>query len=142
VPDKEATGKTNEERERELLRRIAEADAEEEKNAKLFDPADLLKSVKAIRQKKIPGVGLVNYGVLSFDELLTIGKTEDKNEQAKITLFMMLSKAYPEIKKEDIGKYPGTKVIRLLELLKGSDDNFLLAQKTSPSGSKQTLKRK
>jgi len=136
-------GKSDEEKRLAEYQAALDADDEEDaKKARLFDPADLLKSVRAIRQKKIPGLGLVNYGVLTFDEMIEAGKIEDKAEQAKTTLWMMLHKAHPDVKKEDIGKYPGKKVILLLKLLKDSNDNFLPEQKKSPSGSKSTVKRK
>lgn len=142
---KEDTGKTNEEREQDLLRRMADVEAEEAKTAKLFNPKDLLIDAKAIRQKVIPGLGLVNYSVLSFDEVLEVGAVEDKKEQSKAMLWMMLRKAYPDVKREDIGRYPSGKVVKLLELLKDTDD-FLPANtqppKKSPAGSGRTRKRK
>jgi hypothetical protein len=126
---------------RDLERKLVEHDTEEAKNAKLFNPADLLVDAKTIRQKAIPGLGLVNYSELSFDEVLSVSAIEDKKEQSKTILWMMLRKAYPDVKREDIGRYPSGKVVKLLDLLKETGD-FLPAQKKSSPGSRLTRTRK
>ena len=121
-------------------------DAEDVAKGKLFDPRDLLLEAKAIRQKYHKKLGLVNFSVLSFDEMLSLGRVEDKDERSKTMLWLMLNKAYPDLKKEDVGRFPGAKVAELLTLVT-KDDDFLPAtpeQSSKPlkSGSKTTRTRK
>jgi hypothetical protein len=133
---KEVTGKTNEEREQDLLRKMADAEAEEAKNAKLFDPRDLLLDAKAIHQKYSKKLGrIVNYGILSFDEVIGVTKIEDKNEASKTMLWMMLSKAFPDLRKEDVGKFSGAKFAELLTLLTKDEDFLPATQKPAPKPS-------
>jgi hypothetical protein len=117
-------------------------DAEDVAKGKLFDPRDLLLEAKALRQKYSKRLGLVNYSVLSFDEILSLGKVEDQNERSKTMLWMMLNKAYPDLKKEDVGKFPGAKVAELLTLVT-RDEGFLPATpEPLKSGSKTIRTRK
>jgi len=117
-------------------------DAEDVAKGKLFDPRELLLETKAMRQKYHKKLGLVNFSVLSFDEMLSLGKIEDKDERTKTTLWMMLHKAYPDLKKEDVGRFPGAKVADLLTLMT-RDEGFLPAtSKPSSSGSSRTRTRK
>jgi len=121
-------------------------DAEDVAKGKLFNPRDLLLEAKAIRQKYHKKLGLVNYCVLSFDEIIGVTKIEDKNEASKTMLWMMLCKPYPDLRKEDVGKFPGTKVAELLTLLTKDEDFLPATQKPAPeplkSGSRRTRTRK
>jgi hypothetical protein len=142
---KEDTGKqkTNEERAQdnkameEKLQKMMDADdAVDVAKGKLFDPRDLLLEAKAIRQKYHKKLGLVNYTVLTFDEIIGVTKIEDKNESSKTMLWMMLNKAYPNLQKEDVGKFPGTKVADLLTLLTKDEDFLPPTQEPTPEPSK------
>jgi len=135
---------TEEEKKRikEYQKALDADDAEDVAKGKLFDPRDLLLEAKTMRQKYHKRLGLVNYNVLSFDAMLGISEIEDKNERSKTMLWMMLNKAYPDLRKEDIGKFPGTKVAELLTLIT-KDENFLPpTPKQSKSGSGRTKTRK
>ncbi|MCJ7559187.1 hypothetical protein MUO79_01035 [Candidatus Bathyarchaeota archaeon] len=149
---KEDTGKqkTNEERtqdnkamEEKLQKMMDEDDAVDVAQGKLFDPRDLLLEAKSLHQKYHKRLGLVNYNVLSFDEIVDLGAIKNANERSKTMLWMMLHKAYPDLKKEDIGKLPGVKVAKLLTLIT-KDEDFLPPEtlKPSQSGSKTTRTRK
>ena len=117
-------------------------DAEDAAKGKLFDPRELLLEAKAMRQKYHKKLGLVNYSVLTFDDMLSLGKIEDKSESSKTMLWMMLKKAYPDLRKEDVGMFPGAKVAELLSLVT-RDEGFLPAtSKSSKVGSKTTRTRK
>jgi hypothetical protein len=133
----------NEKRAEEYQKALAADDAEDAAKGKLFNPRDLLVEAKAIRQKYHKRLGLVNYSVLSFDEMLGLGKVEDKDERSKTMVWLMLCKAYPDLKKEDIGRFPGSKVADLLTLMTEGED-FLPPEvsKPSPSGSSKTVTRK
>jgi len=121
-------------------------DAEDVAKGKLFDPRDLLHEAKSMHQKYHKRLGLVNYNVLSFDELMGLSAITNKSESSKTMLWMMLNRAYPDLRKEDIGKFPGTKVAELLRLLT-KDDDFLPStqeptSKPLKSGSGRTRTRK
>lgn len=117
-------------------------DAEDVAKGKLFDPRKLLLEAKVMRQKYHKRLGLVNYSVLSFDDMLNLGKVEDKDERSKTMLWMMLNKAYPDLRKEDVGKFPGTKVAELLALVTKDDDFLLATSKPLKGGSRRTRTRK
>jgi hypothetical protein len=123
--------------------KVLEADdAEDVAKGKLFDPRELLLEAKAMRQKYHKRLGLVNYSVLTFDDMLSLGAITDKSESSKTMLWMMLRKAYPDLRKEDVGMFPGTKVAELLTLVT-RDEGFLRATpKPSESGSSRTRTRK
>lgn len=123
--------------------KVLEADdAEDVAKGKLFDPRELLLEAKAMRQKYHKRLGLVNYSVLTFDDMLSLGAITDKSESSKTMLWMMLRKAYPDLRKEDVGMFPGTKVAELLTLVT-KDEGFLPATpKQSKVGSKTTRTRK
>ena len=132
----------NEKRIKENQMALDADDAEDVAKGKLFNPRELLLEAKAIRQKYHKQLGLVNFSVLSFDEMLSLGKVEDKNERSKTMLWMMLNKAYPDLQKEDVGKFPGTKVADLLTLVTKDEDFLPATPKPSPSGSSKTRTRK
>lgn len=123
--------------------KVLEADdAEDAAKGKLFDPRELLLEAKAMRQKYHKRLGLVNYSVLTFDDMLSLGAITDKSESSKTMLWMMLRKAYPDLRKEDVGMFPGTKVAELLTLVT-KDEGFLPSTpKPSESGSSRTRTRK
>lgn len=117
-------------------------DAEDVAKGKLFDPRELLLEAKTMHQKYHKRLGLVNYNVLTLDELFGLGKIEDKNESSKTMLWMMLNKAYPDLKKEDVGKFPGVKVAELLSLITKDEDFLPATPEPSLSGSSKTRTRK
>lgn len=117
-------------------------DAEDAAKGKLFNPRELLLEAKAMHQKYHKKLGLVNYSVLTFDDMLSLGKVEDKDERSKTMLWMMLNKAYPDLRKEDVGKFPGTKVAELLTLVTKDEDFLPSTPKPSESGSSKTRTRK
>ena len=117
-------------------------DAEDVAKGKLFDPRQLLLEAKAMHQKYHKKLGLVNYSVLTFDDMLSLGKIEDKDERSKTMLWMMLCKAYPDLRKEDVGMFPGTKVAELLTLITKDEDFLPATPKQSQSGLSKTRTRK
>jgi len=133
-------GKAKEER---MQKALDADDAEDAKNAKLFDPMELLLEAKTIHQKYSKKLRrVVNYSVLSFDEMLSLGTISNKDERSKTMLWMMLNKAYPDLRKEDVGKFPGGKVADLLTLMTEGEDFLPTAPKLSKSGSSRTRTRK
>lgn len=135
--------KDDEKRAEEYQKALDADDAEDAAKGKLFDPRLLLKEAKSMHQKHLGKLGLVNYNVLSFDELVGLGEIKDANERSKTMLWMMLRKAYPGLTKEVIGELPGVKVAKLLTLIT-KDEDFLPPEtlKPSQSGSKTTRTRK
>lgn len=135
---------TEEEKKRiEEYRKALDADdAEDVAKGKLFDPRELLLEAKAMHQKYHKKLGLVNYHVLSVDEMFSLNKIEDKGESSKTMIWLMLNKAYPDLKKEDIGKFPGVKVAQLLTLITKDGDFLPPTPEQLKSGSKTTRTRK
>ncbi|MCJ7767705.1 hypothetical protein MUP79_04895 [Candidatus Bathyarchaeota archaeon] len=135
-------GEDDKKRAEEYQKALDADDAEDVAKGKLFDPRELLFEAKAMRQKYHKRLGLVNFSVLTFDEMLGLGKVVDKDERSKTMLWMMLNKAYPDLSKEDIGRFPGTKVADLLTLVTEGGDFLPAASKHLKSGSKTTRTRK
>jgi hypothetical protein len=111
-------------KEEQYRQKLEEYEAEQAAKAKLFNPQELVKEAKTLRQKHHPKLGLVNYGVLTIDELFDLDKITEKDERSKAMLWMMLRKAYPDLTKEDVGRFPGVKAAELLKLMT-QDADFL-----------------
>ncbi len=126
----------------EYKRKLAEHDAEDAKAAKLFDPQELVKESTSIHEKIHPKHGLIKYGVLTTDELFSLDKITNPKDRAKTLLWMMLHKAYPNLTKEDVGKFPGMKSGELMNFLLSDTDFLIPAGKASQNGSRKTLKHR
>jgi hypothetical protein len=101
----------NKAKEEAFQKMMDEDDAVDVAKGKLFNPKDLLLDAKTMHQKYDKKLGLVNYNVLSFDEILSLGKMEDKNESSRIMLWQMLHKAYPDLARKTLANSQGSKLL-------------------------------
>lgn len=123
------------ERGKRVLEQEAAADAEA---ARKFDPAKLMAKADEIQSIEDPVLGEIKYTLLTTQDMFEIANCTSAVEQTKQTLFRLLQKAYPELKSpDDILKLPAQTVVRLGEILEGTDNFFQIPKRSTP-GSKQT----
>jgi hypothetical protein len=123
------------ERGKRVLEQEAAADAVA---ARKFDPARLMARADEIQIIKDPVLGEIKYTVLTTQDMFEIATCTSAVEQTKQTLFRLLHKAYPELKSpDDILKLPAQTVVRLGEILEGTENFFQIPKRSTP-GSKQT----
>jgi hypothetical protein len=117
-------------------------EVEEQEIAKKFDPKKILEKANEIKTINDPVLGEVKYTVLTTGDLLKLSKVTDEWERARMTIFLLLHKAYPDLKDEkDIDGFPGGDITRLCNLI-ASPDNFFQIPQPPKSGSNATSTRK
>jgi hypothetical protein len=124
---------------RELFEKEEATDREA---AKKFDPRRILEKAREIRTIKDPVLGELKYTPLAAKDLWELNKLSDEWERTRKTIFLLLHKAYPELKSEkDLDDFPGEELTRLCELI-ASPENFFHLPQTSMLGSVKTKTRK
>jgi hypothetical protein len=124
----------------EYAQRLEEAQKRRLEKAKLFDPKRLVEDAKKIVTVEDEELGIVNYGHLTTEDLLDIGKEARKEKRSMMIVQKMLSKAYPDITLDDVLNMPFSASTRLLELF-SRDSDFLQMQRKSTTGSASTQRR-
>jgi len=112
-------------------------EAAERELAKKFDPKKILQKANEIRTLDDPVLGEIKYTILTTGDLFKLDKIADKEERARMTIFLLLHKAYPDMKEQDIDGFPGDTTTRLCELI-ASPENFLKIPQASRTGSEST----
>ena len=112
-------------------------EAAERQLAKKFDPKRILQKANEIRTLDDPVLGEVKYTILTTGDLFKLDKIADKEERARMTIFLLLHKAYRDMKEEDIDGFPGDTTTRLCELI-ASPENFFQIPQASKTGSEST----
>ena len=112
----------------EMAKKLEKFEREMTEKAKAFNPKELVKSSKEIRQMEIEGVGVVRYGVLTLADMLELNKAESNEERSFKILWLMLRKAYPELTLEDVKAFPMDVAAKILTALT-VDLGFLAPQK-------------
>lgn len=102
------------------------ADAEEKlQRALLFDPQDIVRKAKDIREVFDKDLKTIRYVHLSYDELIELtDKCKDDRERSLQLLLRQLGPANPGLTEQDIRKMPYEVVVRLLLLLQGEGSFF------------------
>jgi hypothetical protein len=118
---------------------IEKGEAKEREIAKKFDPKEIIRKASELRTVFDSQLGEIKYTVLTTGDLFDLNKIENKDARARAMLFKLLHKAYPELKEEDIDRFPMDVATRLLNLLTNQTD-FLQPEKTSTVGSESTPK--
>jgi hypothetical protein len=113
-------------------------DAADRELAKRFDPKRILQKASEIRTLDDPVLGNIKYTILTTGDLFKLDKISDKEERARMTIFLLLHKAYPDMKEQDIDGFPGEVTTRLCELIAGPDNFFQIPQ-VSKTGSESTI---
>lgn len=124
----------------EYAQRLEDAQQRLLEKAKLFDPKKLVEDAKKIVTIEDEELGIVNYGHLTTEDLLDIGKEPRKEKRSMMIVQKMLSKAYPDVTLEDVLAMPFSASTRLLEIF-SRDTDFLQISKKSTTGSALTRKR-
>ena len=112
-------------------------EAAERQLAKKFDPKRILQKANEIRTLDDPVLGEIKYTILTTGDLFKLDKITDKEERARMTIFLLLHKAYPDMKEQDIDGFPGDTTTRLCELI-ASPENFFQIPQVSKTGSEST----
>lgn len=118
---------------KEYAKKLEQIEALKAEKAKLFNPLELAKSSREIRSTFIEGVGEIRYGPLTVADMLEISKTESDEERGILIMWLMLRKAYPELKMEDVKAFPMDTAAKILTALTANLD-FLANQKQLPNG--------
>jgi hypothetical protein len=113
-------------------------EAAEREIAKKFDPRRILEKAREIRTIKDPVLGEVKYTTLPAKDLWELNKISDEWERTRKMIFLLLHKAYPELKSEkDLDDFPAEELTRLCELI-ASPENFFYLPQTLKAGSAKT----
>lgn len=117
-----------------MERRIAREQEETEKAIKLFDPSELTRSSKTLREVYVPSLDrTVKFGVWTLNDNKELDKCQDPKEKGYVVLWVMLRKAYPELTLEAIKAWDTVDVNEILNVL-----TAFLTPKTSTPGSATT----
>jgi hypothetical protein len=104
---------------------------------KLFDPKELVRSAKKVREIYDEDLGTIRYVLLSFDDLNEIvEKYKDNKDRSIQLLFKQLAPASKGLTVEDIRQMPYEVIVRLLTKLQSQGSFFPL--KPSKNGSTST----
>lgn len=102
--------------------------------ARPFDPKELVSRSKRLKRVQDDETGdVIEYGSLTFGDLIEVNKAANNEEKAIIMLFTMLHKAYKDLTMDDVRAFGMTEAVRILNLVFGKG-SFLLTQKPSPNG--------
>jgi hypothetical protein len=108
--------------------------------ARKFDPKKILEKANETKTLNDPVLGEVKYTILTTGDLFKLDKITEKEERARMTIFLLLHKAYPDLKKEDIDEFPAEVTTRLCELI-ADPGNFFQIPQVSKAGSESTKTR-
>lgn len=120
---------------------ISHYTAEKLARVKIFDPKEITRKAKQIREIYDEDLGTIRYVLLNYNELSEIiEKYQDNKERSIQLLFKQLAPATEGLTVDDIKNMPYEVVVRLLTKLQ--KDGGFFPQKPSPSGSASTQERK
>lgn len=124
------------------MENILKKDEEEKlKRVRVFNPKELVKKAKEIRELYDNDLGLIRYKLLTYAQLNEIMEKYSENKDRSMQLlFKMLAPANEGLTIEDIKAMPYEVVVRLLTTLTNKGSFF--PQKTSANGSAATLSPK
>jgi hypothetical protein len=115
--------------------------AEKLARVKIFDPKEITRKAKQIREIVDEDLGTIRYVLLTYDDLTEIiEKHADNKDRSIQMLFRQLAPANPGLTVEDVRGMPYEVVVRLLTKLQ--KDGSFFPQKPLPSGSASTQERR
>jgi hypothetical protein len=125
----------------EMEQRLDELEREKLQRVKVFNPKELVRRAKEIREISDDDLGVIRYVLLSYDDLNEIiEKYPDNKDRSVQLLFRQLFPANKDLAVEDIHKMPYEVVVRLLTKLQKEGGFF--QTKVSQSGSTSTQEPK
>jgi len=91
----------------EFKRKLEEYEEQQKRVARLFDVKEVLAKASEIREVYVPELDrAVRYGALTLSDLAEVEKAQTDMEKGIRILWLMLRKADPELKLEDVQKLP------------------------------------
>jgi len=119
----------------EMQEHLKELEKQRDERTKIFNPKELVKNAKVIRELYDEDLGTIRYVLLDYSELSEIIKKYPENQDRSIALLeKQLAPANPDLTFNDIKAMPYEVVVRLLTKLQ-SEGSFFPKQKISPIGS-------
>lgn len=116
---------------------LEEIEKERLARVRIFDPKELVRKAKEIREVYDEDLGTIRYVLLNYDELNEIvEKFKDNKDRSIQLLYKQLAPASPGLTADDIKKMPYEVVVRLLTKLQR--DGSFFHQKKSQNGSEST----
>lgn len=110
----------------EIQKRVQEDEQKEDaqkQKVKRFDPRKVLAG--GIRTIEDEELGAISFGELSIGDVFELNKTvKDEQEKGLGIIWLMLKKACPELKFDEVKAYPQNVAVRLLTVL-GEQSSFL-----------------
>src|SRR5665648_566812 len=95
------------------------------KRALVFDPKDIVRKAKMIREVYDEDLGTIRYAMLSYNDLQEIvAKHADNQERSVQILFRQLAPASKGLTVDDVRAMPYEVVVRLLVKLQGEGSFF------------------
>jgi hypothetical protein len=114
--------------ENELIKQAQEIE-EKRKQAAIavgnFDPMKILEDSKAIKEIYDEKFGVIKYGSLTYVENKKIKTITDTEDRTTNMVYLMLKKAYPDLKLEDVEAWGFEKVARMSFLIGKELTGFL-----------------
>jgi len=118
-------------------------EAEKLARVKIFDPKEIVRRAKEVREIIDEDLGTIRYVLLNYDELNEIIEKYKENKDRSIQLLLkQLAPANEGLKVDDIRKMPYEVVVRLLMKLQTEGSFFPRLQKPSQNGSPSTEERR
>lgn len=115
--------------ENELVKQAQELE-EKRKQAAIavgnFDPIKALADSNTIKEIYDEKFGVIKYGSLTYKENKSLKSITDTEERSTNMIHLMLKKAYPDLKLEDVEAWGFEKVARMSSLLGKEVQGFLL----------------
>ena len=90
-----------------------------------FDPLKTLQDSNAIKEIYDEKFGVIKYGSLSYKENKSIKAIPDLEDRTTNMVYLMLKKAYPDLKLEDVESWGFEKVARMSFLIGKEVQGFL-----------------
>jgi len=91
----------------EFKRKLEKYEEQQKRAARLFDVKEVLAEASEIREVYVPELDrAVRYGALTVGDLSEVEKAETDMEKGIRILWLMLRKANPELKLEEVQKLP------------------------------------
>lgn len=121
----------------EMENRLKEIEEEKLKRVRVFNPKQIVRKAKEIREIYDDDLGLIRYSLLTYNQLQEIIENFKENKDRSMQLlFKMLAPANEGLTVDDIKAMPYEVVVRLLTKLQKEGGFF--PQKTLENGSAST----
>jgi hypothetical protein len=121
----------------QMQERLDELEREKLERVRVFDPKELVRKAKVIREVFDEDLGTIRYVLLSYNDLNEIiEKYKDNRDRSIQLLFRQLAPANEGLAVEDLKEMPYEVVVRLLTKLQKEGGFF--PQTTSQNGSTST----